>query len=552
MQTESRNELSHHLHVHSRNMYMYVIPRYRYRTAGTTVLLIVDLDLVPVVRDLGSWHRASDRLPVECGGTGVLRRHDGQQQLQLRGRDGRWAGAGPSVLPCARTVGAQRSMANRYRLESLQRLSTQLSAEIASPTPQSPAAADSPSASAQSRSTTSMASPYASPRAFYTPRLTERSSATVSSSLDLPPATSSPRPLSSSNGGSVAADARLARLEEQQAATAKRIEDVEKFYRDKLQSMQQTVTDALFKCQSQIDMQQEHFAGLVTKLERKVHEVDDDHTKRALDNHTFLTSSVADLRQHLADEIDKMTATCSDLEARTKAGFEKAEQELGNSSHAISQRIDGEVSQLNDTMAGMNDKWVDICIGLDNKAVRLDDAQTERAQASESQLTARLSELATELEQSCTQLQATTDKKLAKSADTTDEKLDRMTRQIESTNRALARAQEEAQSSLEHSTTEISIKLGTVAEELSQRVGVTKADLQAYVDSGLSEALTKTEFKTAKMLTDMRVQDAEDAVQEVHSALQTIEGDMEQCLETCSDLTTDLMLVETALEATAP
>jgi uncharacterized phage infection (PIP) family protein YhgE len=290
----------------------------------------------------------------------------------------------------------------------------------------------------------------------------------------------------------------------------------------------------------------------VTKLERKVHEIDDDHTKRALDNHSFLTTSVADLRQHVGDEIDKMVATCSDLEMRTKAGFDKAEQELARSVHAIGQQIDDEVGQLNESLSSMNDKWVNICIGLDNKAVRLDDAQTERAQASEAQLTARLSELASELEQSCSELQAATDKKLTQSADATDEKIDRMTRQIESTNRALARAQEEAESSLDSRATELSTKLSTVAEELGERMAVTKADLQTYVDAGLSETLTKTEFKTAKMLSDMRVQDAEDAVQEVHSALQAIEGEMEKCVETCSDLTTDLMLVETALEAAAP
>ncbi len=437
-------------------------------------------------------------------------------------------------------------MANRYRLESLQRLSTQLSSEIASPTPRTTTApADSP------RSATSLASPYASPRAFYTPRLNGQGGTPMTSSLSLPPSSPSPRP--SSSGGAVAADdARLARLEEQQAATSKRIEEVERFYRDKMQSLHQTVTDALFKCQSQIDMHQENLAGLVTKLERKVHEIDDDHTKRALDNHSFLTTSVADLRQHVGDEIDKMVATCSDLEMRTKAGFDKAEQELARSVHAIGQQIDDEVGQLNESLSSMNDKWVNICIGLDNKAVRLDDAQTERAQASEAQLTARLSELASELEQSCSELQAATDKKLTQSADATDEKIDRMTRQIESTNRALARAQEEAESSLDSRATELSTKLSTVAEELGERMAVTKADLQTYVDAGLSETLTKTEFKTAKMLSDMRVQDAEDAVQEVHSALQAIEGEMEKCVETCSDLTTDLMLVETALEAASP
>ena len=447
---------------------------------------------------------------------------------------------------CIRTVGyVGGGMANRYRLESLQRLSTQLSSEIASPTPRASAPVESP------RSATSLASPYASPRAFYTPRLNEHGSTMMSSSLSLPPSSTPPRP-SSSGGGAVAADARLARLEEQQAATSKRVEEIDRFYRDKLQSLQQTVTDALFTCQSQIDAHQENFAGLVTKLERKLHEIDDDHTKRALDNHSFLTTSVADLRQHVGDEIDKMVATCSDLEVRTKAGFDKAERELANSANAIAQRIDDEVGQLNESLSSMNDKWVNICIGLDNKVVRLDDAQTERAQTSEAQLAARMSELAMELEQSCTELQAATDKKLTKSADTTDEKLDRMTRQIESTNRALARAQEEAKSSLDSCATELSTELSALAEELGERMGVTKSDLQSYVDAGLSETLTKTEFKTAKMLSDMRVQDAEDAVQEVHSALQAIEGEMEQCLETCADLTTDLMLVETALEAAAP
>lgn len=439
-----------------------------------------------------------------------------------------------------------RSMANRYRLESLQRLSTQLSSEIASPTPRSPAAANSP------RSTTPLASPYASPRDFYTPRLNGVGSTTLSASLSLPPSSVSPRPSSSSGGAAVGADARLARLEEQQAATNKRVEEVERFYRDKMHSLHQTVTDALFKCQSQIDMHQENFAGLVTKLERKLHEIDDDHTKRALDNHSFLTTSVTDLRQHMADEIDKMMISCSDLEARTKAGFQRAEQELASSASAMSERVEGEVGQLHESLSTMNDKWVNICIGLDNKAVRLDDAQTERARASEAQMAAKLSELAAELEQSCAELQETTDKKLTKSADKTDEKLDKMTRQIESTNRALARAQAEAKSALESSATEMSTKLSTVAEELGERMAVTKADLQAYVDDGLGEALTKTEYKTGKMLSDMRMQDAEDAVKEVNSALQIIESEMEQCLETCSELTTDLMLVESALEAAAP
>jgi hypothetical protein len=444
-------------------------------------------------------------------------------------------------------------MAHRHRLESLQRLSTQLSSEIATSTPP-PRSSSFASAYESPR-----ASAYESPRAFYTPPLSPALASPArgaSSLLDLPPSSAAPRPLLSSGGGGdgpgAAADARLARLEEQQAATSKRLEDVEKFYRDKMQSLQQTVTDALFQCQSQIDTHQANFAGLVAKLERKVHEVDDDQTKRALDNHSFFTSSVGDLREHVAGEVARMNSACSDLEHRTKAGFEKAERELASATNALGQAIEGEASQLNESLSSMNDKWVDICIGLDNKAVRLDDAQREQAQASEAQTSARLAELAAELEQSCTTLRESTDKQLTKSADATGEKLDRMTRQIESTNRALARAQEEAKSALADSTAEMASRLSGVADELGQRTDATKAELQAYVDVGLSERLERTEYKTQKMLSDMRVQEVEDAVQHVNTALQAVEGEMEQCHETCSELTTDLMLVESALEAAEP
>ena len=47
------------------------------------------------------------------------------------------------------------------------------------------------------------------------------------------------------------------------------------------------MTDALFQSQSQID---EHRAGLqarLDQLERKLHEVDDDQTKRTMEHHTF-------------------------------------------------------------------------------------------------------------------------------------------------------------------------------------------------------------------------------------------------------------------------
>ncbi len=68
----------------------------------------------------------------------------------------------------------------------------------------------------------------------------------------------------------------------------------------------------------------------------------------------------------------------------------------------------------------------------------------------------------------------------------------------------------------------------------------------------VGEALTKTEYKTAKMLTEMKLQELEDAVKETHGALGGMEGKVEACEETCSEqLTIDLMQIETALEAAA-
>ena len=439
-------------------------------------------------------------------------------------------------------------MAHRHRLESLQRLSSELSASIATPTP-------------RTSSSTVYASPsprgaYDSPRAFFTPPLSPSAGASTSllasassaSPLDLPPSTSAPRPVI--GGGS--ADVRLARLEEQQAQQAKRLAEIEAFYKNKMASLQQTVTDALFQTQSQANAQQSSFAALVAKLERKLHEVDDDHTKRALDNHNFFTGEVGDLREHLASEVEKMATACSELEARTKKGFERAEQELAMASSVLGGNVEAEAARLGDAMEGMNQKFVDICIGLDNKAVRLDDAQTVRMEANEAQMHASLSGFADELARSCAALEESTEKRLAKTVEETDDKMDRMTRQIESTNRAMERAKEESSAAVLSLAGQLGAKLTSTADGLTEAMGAMRTEVQAYVDSGVSEALTKTEYKTGRMLLEMRVQEIEDGVKSVYTGIEAIEEEMEKCVETCSELTTDLMMIETALESGAP
>ena len=197
-------------------------------------------------------------------------------------------------------------------------------------------------------------------------------------------------------------------------------------------------------------------------------------------------------------------------------------------------------------MEGMNQKFVDICIGLDNKAVRLDDAQTVRMEANEAQMNESLAGFAEELARSCAALEESTEKRLVKTVDETDDKMDRMTRQIESTNRALERAKEESSASVLSLAAQyvrkpsavacdewvhgdsfacgyrLGGKLTVATDGLTAAMSEMKTDVQAYVDSGVSEALTKTEYKTGRMLLEMRVQEVEDGVKSVYSGIEAV------------------------------
>ena len=459
-------------------------------------------------------------------------------------------------------------MASRHRLESLHRcaparapnssplnsgcpisfcrLSTRLTEEI----------------SAHSASSTPARSPYASPRdnsptsrAFFTPPLTPSSPA-AAGWLTEPPASVAPRPgsagLARDNGkAGDGVEERLQRLEDQQAHQAKRLADVEAHVRDSVRSLQQKVTDALFQSQSQID---EHRAGLQTRLdqlERKLHEVDDDQTKRTMEHHTFFTNSLRDSREHLAKELEAVNASFAGLEARTRTGFERAEAELAATSKELSGTLAQEVARLDTSTDTMNDKFVDICIGLDNKAVRLDDSARERMSSAEAHTTQQLADIADELTRSCAALEAATDKKLADSRATTDGQLGKVAGRVERVADDLGTARAEQQTALDAEVAEMGNRLETASGGLRERMDALKAEVEAELTARVAEALTKTEYKTAKMLTEMKLQELEDAVKETHGALGGMEGKVEACEETCSELTIDLMQIETALEAAA-
>ena len=199
----------------------------------------------------------------------------------------------------------------------------------------------------------------------------------------------------------------------------------------------------------------------------------------------------------------------------------------------------------------MNDKFVDICIGLDNKAVRLDDSARERMSAAEAQTEAEIAALADELARSCASLEAATDKKFADSRATTDSQLGKVSVRVERVAEDLATARAEQKTALDAEVAEMGNRLETASGGLRERMDALKADVEAEVAVRVGEALTKTEYKTAKMLTEMKLQELEDAVKETHGALGGMEGKVEACEETCSELTIDLMQIETALEAAA-
>ena len=344
---------------------------------------------------------------------------------------------------------------------------------------------------------------------------------------------------------------RLQRLEDQQAHQAKRLAEVEEHIRDSVRSLQQKVTDALFQSQSQID---EHRAGLqarLDQLERKLHEVDDDQTRRTMEHHTFFTGALGAAREHLAKELEAVKVSFAGLEARTRTGFERAETELSGVERELSGTLKHEVARLDTCADTMNDKFVDICIGLDNKAVRLDDSARERMSAAEAQTEAEIAALADELARSCASLEAATDKKFADSRATTDSQLGKVSVRVERVAEDLATARAEQKTALDAEVAEMGNRLETASGGLRERMDALKADVEAEVAVRVGEALTKTEYKTAKMLTEMKLQELEDAVKETHGALGGMEGKVEACEETCSELTIDLMQIETALEAAA-
>jgi len=398
-------------------------------------------------------------------------------------------------------------------------------------------------------------------RAFFTPPLTPSSPA-APGWLTEPPASVAPRPgtgQGQASGASLVRDnqagdgveERLQALEDQQAHQARRLAEVEEHIRDSVRSLQQKVTDALFQSQSQID---EHRAGLqarLDQLERKLHEVDDDQTRRTMEHHTFFTGALGAAREHLAKELEAVKVSFAGLEARTRTGFERAETELSGVERELSGTLKHEVARLDTCADTMNDKFVDICIGLDNKAVRLDDSARERMSAAEAQTEAEIAALADELARSCASLEAATDKKFADSRATTDSQLGKVSVRVERVAEDLATARAEQKTALDAEVAEMGNRLETASGGLRERMDALKADVEAEVSVRVGEALTKTEYKTAKMLTEMKLQELEDAVKETHGALGGMEGKVEACEETCSELTIDLMQIETALEAAA-
>jgi chemotaxis regulatin CheY-phosphate phosphatase CheZ len=255
---------------------------------------------------------------------------------------------------------------SRYRLDSLASLNSQLTRDLR----QSPR----PSAASSSSSGAGTYSP--SPRQYHTPRLD------LSSSLQPSPAALSPRrpaatgrPVSLSGTARGAVEERLTRLEEAHAQWGERIVAAEDFCQDRIGELGRALSEALGQLGAQLGAQKTQANARLTDLEARLRQVDTEQTRRTAESHTYFTTKSNEARERLAQEVEAIEASMTRLEREAASARLQLRSELTASCEALEGELQHGLATLGGTQQQQNDKFVDICIGLDNKLGVADTAQ---------------------------------------------------------------------------------------------------------------------------------------------------------------------------------
>jgi len=373
----------------------------------------------------------------------------------------------------------------------------------------------------------------------------------------------------------------------------------------RLAELDTATRDQTQRLDSQLQNQHAHFSDVSAQLDAKFSSRAAEHEARTASSHEQFTQMASMLDERFSDQEGRMEQIAAQQSARlqaTEASFSVQQQSLEEKMMAVEQgstemcaALD---AKLSDTAAAQDARAADshqhfthVCSSLDEKFSETAAAQDARADESHQHMASMVSMLDKKLVESTAQLdhaidserveriskvaavEVSTEATMATLERSTAERCDDLERVCTQQAQALeqrtvetcaavdskftdriAQQQDRIEATTQDLTSRVEKEFADSVAQIAQ-LDSKLGDVQSQVAAQMGDYLDKTEYKTQKMLTEMRVDEIEAAIGAMNEMIQEVEGPINDRItefdEQLTEFSTDLTMLETVMTATS-
>jgi hypothetical protein len=284
-------------------------------------------------------------------------------------------------------------------------------------------------------------------------------------------------------------ETKVRKLEESQMRIAGDVRvELQGMFSDRIKSLEATVSEAVEKHTAELTRQQSHFSSLCGRLERSMAELE------------------AQLKQQLAQQATQSQDCHEELSQQTKASIAsqalstekslqdygvKLAQEIRELDEALRTRIDRDREMLDTKIDSetrtLNEKYGDVCVGIDNKVTSLFDELSSRTDSVVEGINTSLQSFDSELHRSNTELskQIGVETRAVSDAVSTLEAV--MGEKLSNTAVGIEQVSAERHEQLEVQLARMELAAQDVAKAQDERVDIGLAELKGFCAAELAE-----------------------------------------------------------------
>ncbi len=284
-------------------------------------------------------------------------------------------------------------------------------------------------------------------------------------------------------------ETKVRKLEESQMRIAGDVRvELQGMFSDRIKSLEGTVSDAVEKHSAELTRQQSHFSSLCGRLERSMADLE------------------AQLKQQLAQQATQSQDRHEELSQQTKASIAsqalstekslqdygvKLAQEIRELDEALRTRIDRDREMLDTKIDSetrtLNEKYGDVCVGIDNKVTSLFDELSSRTDSVVEGINTSLQSFDSELHRSNTELskQIGVETRAVSDAVSTLEAV--MGEKLSNTAVGIEQVSAERHEQLEVQLARMELAAQDVAKAQDERVDIGLAELKGFCAAELAE-----------------------------------------------------------------